>query len=146
MYARSQDLDDDGLARFQLSGMNLRDRSRRERFAVELRVDVVYAAAERTLDSGDSQLARKRRYAVLEFGEFVSDIGREQISTGRDGLAELHEDRSEILQTSAHAHAEVVASRTAWDQPPQPAYRPEQVRRPNELLETVLDQRALNSE
>jgi hypothetical protein len=54
---------------------------------------------------GDRHARRKRRHAVLQQGQFVGDVGRQQVAPGRQHLAELDEDRPEVLQRLAQALA-----------------------------------------
>jgi hypothetical protein len=47
----------------------------------------------------------KRRHAVLQTGQFVGDIERQQVAPGRQDLPELDKDRPQALQRLAQAHA-----------------------------------------
>ena len=47
----------------------------------------------------------KRRHAVLQPGELVGDVGRQEVAPGREHLAELDEDRAEPLEAQAQALA-----------------------------------------
>ena len=46
----------------------------------------------------------KRRHPILQLGEFVGDVFRQQIAAGRQNLAELDEDRTEILERAPQPH------------------------------------------
>ena len=43
----------------------------------------------------------KRRHAVLQLRELVGDVGGQQVAAGREHLAELDEDRPQLLQREA---------------------------------------------
>ena len=47
--------------------------------------------------------ARKRRHAILQLGELVGDIRRQQVAARGDRLAELHENGSELLEREPQA-------------------------------------------
>ncbi len=83
--------------------MHLRDGGRGERRLVEgaehLRERPTVAVLERL--AGDR--ARKRRHAILQLGELVGDIRRQQIAARGDRLAELHENGSELLEREPQA-------------------------------------------
>ena len=48
---------------------------------------------------------RERRHAVLQLGQFVGQVQRQQVAPRRQHLAELDEDRPQPLQRQAQAHA-----------------------------------------
>ena len=50
------------------------------------------------LDGGQRQAAGKGRHAVLQLGEFIGDVHRQQIAPGRQRLAEFDEHRAQFLQ------------------------------------------------
>ena len=81
--------------------MHLRDRRARDRRLVERPEDFIHRLAvqpgERGLDLGE----RKRRHAVLELRELVGDVRRQEIAPGGEHLAELDEDRTELLECQA---------------------------------------------
>ena len=56
-----------------------------------------------TLQRRQDLLGGKGRHAILQLGQFVGDIGGQQIASGRQHLAELHEDRSQVLQRQPQA-------------------------------------------
>jgi hypothetical protein len=103
---RPQDLDDDGLPFAQPRGVDLRDRRRGERTTVELGENLLDGPAEGHCERGGRLVAGERRHLVLELRELGGDIGRQQIGTHRERLAELDEDRPELLEREAQPHAE----------------------------------------
>ena len=72
---RSQHLDHDVAAVGQLRRMHLGDRGRRQRRLVEHFIQCSNRRAERRLDRRTRLRAGKRRYLVLQQGQFVGDIG-----------------------------------------------------------------------
>ena len=86
--------------------MDLRDRRGRERRRVELRENIRDRAAKRALERRDRERAGERRHLVLELRELRGDLRSEQIGPHGQHLAELHEDRAELLEREPEAHAE----------------------------------------
>ena len=100
-----QHLDHDFAAIAQFGGMHLGDRGRGQRLLVEGGEASADGGAERAFD-GDARLAAGERCdLVLQRGQFVGDVGRQQIATGREDLAELDEDRPELGQGQDQARA-----------------------------------------
>ena len=64
-----------------------------------------YVEAERPLDEHTGLRGRERRHAVLQLGQFVGEVRRQQVAPRRQHLAELDEDRPEPLQALAQPHA-----------------------------------------
>ena len=124
--------------------VHLRDRGGRERRAVELREHLLDGPAERRRERGGRLLAGERRHLVLELRELGRDVGRQQIGAHGQRLAELHEDRAELLERLAQAHAERLAPAAEREQPADPRERPEQMRAPDDLVEPVLHEHALD--
>ena len=94
--------------------------------------------------------ARERRHAVLQLGELVGDVGRQQVAPGRQRLAELHEDRAEFLERepdplAARAALPALEPRRGRQVEREPQ-RAEQVRREDELVEPVPHEHALDVE
>ena len=56
------------------------------------------------LDFGQGEMRVEGRHAILQPGQFVGDVGRQQVAPGRQHLAELDEDRSQFLQRQAQPH------------------------------------------
>ena len=88
----------------QYREMHLGYRGRGHRLALEPGEDLVHRFAVSLLQFGDGQVRRKRRHAVLQLRQFVGDIQRQQVTPGRQQLAELDENRSQIFQRLAQAH------------------------------------------
>ncbi len=103
---RAQHLHDDGLPVAQFRGVHLRDRRGRERRRVELREDIRNRAAKRALERRDRERAGERRHLVLELRELGGHLRIEQIGPHGQHLAELHEDRAELLEREPEAHTE----------------------------------------
>ena len=61
--------------------------------------------AEAARDGGARLAAGERRHPVLQLGQFVGDIGRQQVAARGQRLAELHEDRPQFLQRQPQLHA-----------------------------------------
>jgi len=70
-------------------------------------------------------LRRERRYPVLQSGEFICDIGGNQVAPGREYLAEFDEDRPECFERLAQPYRARLVERAPeqrdHDQRPQPA-------------------------
>ena len=107
-HVRTQDLDGDLLAGvrsvLQDGEVDLRDRRRGDRLTLEVREDIVERTTQPALDLADGHIGRERRHAVLQLREFVGDVGGQQVATCRQHLAELHEDRAEVLERAPQAH------------------------------------------
>ncbi len=101
---RSQHLDRDLGAVGQLGKMHLRDRRARHRYAVERPEHLVDGLAVEAHERRDHGVRRERRHPVLQLGELVGDVERNQVATGRKHLPELDEDGPEILEREAQAH------------------------------------------
>ncbi len=91
----------------------------------------------------------KGGHAVLEPRELVGDVGRQQVAPRRDHLAELHEDRSEVLERAPQA----LAARAAPAREPGPGREPEdeaqravEVGRAHVVVEPVAHQHAVDGE
>ena len=86
--------------------VHLRDRGAGDRLASKLAKIASIGPAERALDRARrATVGRERRHAVLQLGELVGDVGRQQVAPGRQHLAELDEDRAEPLERQAQALA-----------------------------------------
>ena len=143
----SQKLDDDLGAVVEGRGMHLCDRRRRVRLDVEACEDLGDGPLVSRFEYRDGLLARKRRDEVLQLREFVCDVARQQVAARRQRLAELDEDRAELLEREPYAHPE---RRRAVDlarrQQEQEAEWPEEMDRVDDVVEAVADQDALNTE
>ncbi|SAJ33735.1 Uncharacterised protein [Enterobacter cloacae] len=93
------------LAALQPRGVDLGHRGRGQRFAFEAGEDLFDLRAQLFLDALDRQLRREGRHLVLQPGQFVGDVVGQQVAAGGENLAELDEDRSEVLQRQAQARA-----------------------------------------
>ncbi len=143
---RPQHLHDDGLAVAQACGVHLSNRRGRERRRVELGEDIRDLAAERPLERLDRDRAGERRHLILELRELRRDLGLEQVRAHGQHLAELHEDRAELLEREPQSHAERLCRLAARQNLAHPRDRAQQVRAPNDLVEPVTHERALDRE
>jgi hypothetical protein len=146
-HTRAQDLDDDFGARLQLRRVNLRYRCGGERLGIEALEDTFDRFAVGFIDDRNGLFRREGRDRVLELGEFVRDVGWQQVTSCRYRLAELDEDRTKFLERQANALAH--RSRPVappWCEVKKEAQRPQQVRFLDDVVQPVLNQHALNRE
>jgi hypothetical protein len=147
VHAGPQDLDDDLLAVAQRRGVHLGDRGRRERRRSKL-ANTSASGPERRLDGRGRDRAVERRDPVLQLRQLIGDVDGQQVAARRQGLAEFHEDRPELLEREPQPLAARDAGaalkpgpRRQIEQEPQ---RPVQMRRAHEIVEAVPNQRALD--
>ena len=69
--------------------MHLADRAGRERLGLDALEHVLPGHAELLLHHRDDLRLGERRHVVLERGELLDELGREQVGPGREDLAEL---------------------------------------------------------
>ena len=100
---RPEHLDNKIPAILQFGAMHLGHRGRGQRFLVKLQKDLVQVTIIGLFNNPARHLARKRRHGVLQAGEFIGDIGRQQVPAGGEDLAELDIDRPEFFQHQTHA-------------------------------------------
>ena len=98
--------------RGQRGRMHLRDRRGGQRRGVEARERDVDRTPERLLDQRARGVAVERRDAILQQREFLGDVGRHEVAARGQDLAELDEDRPELLQRQAQAHAARLRTRS----------------------------------
>ncbi len=90
---------------------------------VEAGKELVDAPPEGLLDQRGGLGGRKRRHAVLQLGQFVGHVQRQQVAPRRQHLAELDEDRAEPFQRQAQAHAaRLIEAAAERDRPRQRAH------------------------
>jgi hypothetical protein len=94
-------LDDDALAGFERRLMHLADRARSERLRVDRGEDILPGNAELLLHHLDDLRLRQRSDVVLERRELDDELGRQEIGTRREDLAQLRERRPELLERVA---------------------------------------------
>ena len=104
------DLDDDVLAGAQPRPVDLGDRRRRERRAVERLEHVLEARPEILLDGPAHVVERLGGDLVAAFLELVDQLRREQALTRRDDLAELDVGRPEVLGGQPQPARDVAAT------------------------------------
>ncbi len=146
-----QHLHGDRLARvlpgFHLRKVNLRDRRTRHRHPLEIVEQHVDRGAERLLDQPDRHRRVERRHLVLQLGQFVRDIDRQQIAPRGQHLAELDEDRPEAFEREPQAHTrrrvELAADRGDTQQQ---THTPVVDAAEHHLIETEADDRKENLE
>ena len=93
--------------------------------------------------------AVERRHAILQLGELVGDVRGQQVAARGQRLAELHEDRAELLERErAGVRARGASPRRTAQvhgrQQEQEAQRPIQVRGAHEFVQAVAHQHALD--
>ncbi len=116
-----QHLDRDRRAVGKLGEMDLRDRSACDRRSVERLEHRVHRLAVEAGERGDHLLGWKRRDAVLQLGKLVGDVGRQEIAARGEHLAELDEDRPQVLAAPAaiaRRAARTCRARTSARAPP----------------------------
>ena len=97
-HPRAEHLDRDLAAVGQLCKVNLGDRRRGHRRRCELGEQFAQRASEIRFDRSNRLLRWKRRHAVLQLGQLIGDVERQQVAAGGQNLAELDEDRTQRLQ------------------------------------------------
>ena len=108
MHAGAQHFDRDfgaallGVQRGEVHLCNGRAGDRAALEGGEQRVD---GFAERALDDGHRDIGVERRNIVLKPGEFVGDVGRQQVAARREHLPELHKYGTEAFQRQAKTFA-----------------------------------------
>ncbi len=85
--------------------MNLRDGRRGQRLETEILKDCFPRLSVSALDDRPRLLAGERRHLILQFGQFQGDVVGQQIAPGGQHLAELDENRPQILQRQPDASA-----------------------------------------
>ncbi len=102
--ARPLDLHHDRLTRQQSSLVGLADRGSGETLPIEVCEDLAHFAAELGLEHRPDALDRLGRHAVLQLGELLAHLGREDVDArGRD-LSELHIDPAGLLENPPETH------------------------------------------
>ena len=96
--ARPQDLHRHLAAVGQRRKMDLRDRGARHRLALERGKHLVHGFAIYPFQNGERLGGRKRGHAVLQGGQFIGYVVRDQVTPRRQHLTELDEDRTQTLQ------------------------------------------------
>ena len=127
-------------------GVDLRHRSGRQRRAFKLPEDLIRRAAECLGEDIQRFGGGERRHLVLKFRKLVGDLQGQQVPPGGHGLAELHEDRSEFLQGNTDSCSKRLGTGPCRPEFAQPAYGPEQVGRPDNVVQPMAHQRALNDQ
>ena len=96
-----QHLDRDRRSVGQLGEVHLRHRRARDRRPVERPEHGVHRLPVQPREFREHLFRRERRHAVLQLGELVGDVLRQQVAPGRQHLPELDEDRPEVLEREA---------------------------------------------
>src|SRR5450755_2906337 len=89
--ARSPNLDDDPLPGAERRRVHLSDRCGGERGAVKALKHVVYLRAKPGPQHLLDLWPRNLRCVVLQAAELVNELGRQQVTTGREDLPEFYE-------------------------------------------------------
>jgi len=101
------------------------------------------------LDDGPGLAHRKRRHPVLQLRKLRGDVVGQQVAAGGKHLAELDEDRAQVLQRLADAFTAtgaVAAEPVPGRQVHEKAQRPEQVDGEHNLVEPVADQHPVDGD
>jgi hypothetical protein len=85
--------------------MHLCDRRGRQWLAVEASENRVDGFSVGGLQYRDGLFRGKRRHGVLQLGQLIGDVRRQQVAARRNRLAELDEYRPEFLEREADALA-----------------------------------------
>src|SRR6266480_1389870 len=91
-------LDRDALAVRKHGVVYLPDRGRRSRLLVELEEGLLDGYAELLRDHAFDVGERDRPHVVLKLLQLEHDVGRNDVGTGREQLAELDEGRAELVE------------------------------------------------
>ena len=113
--ARSLHLDGDDVAVREHRTVDLADRGRGQRLAVEFEEETLDRLAELLADDALDLFVRERAHVVLEPAQLGDDVRRQHVGPHREELAELDEGRAELVEELA----EVLAAlrRRAVDDP-----------------------------
>ena len=77
----------------------------RQRLFLEMSEDLTDRPTECGLHEDSRLITWKRWHFVLQFGQFLGHVVWQQITPGRQDLAEFHVERSEVLQGTPNMHA-----------------------------------------
>ena len=99
--ARALHLDGDAVAVREHRAVDLADRRRRDRLAVELEEEALDRLTEVLADDALDLLVRERAHVVLEPAELGDDVRRQDVGPHREELAELDERRAELVEQLA---------------------------------------------
>ena len=127
-HVRAQHLDRDlpfaPVAVNQYREMHLRDRRAGHGFPIKTGEHRADRAAQGFFNGCSGQVGIKWRHRILQFGQFIGDIQRQQIPPGGENLTELDKNRAQALQSLANAltprRAEVAAPGKTAGKPLQP--------------------------
>ncbi len=149
--ARTNHLDHDFFAAFELRRMHLRYRGRGQRGDVETAEHFADFLAQLFFDQLDRHLRIERRHAVLQQHQLIGDVFRQQVAAGRKNLPELDENRPQILQRQTQARTTVELQRLARQPAPrqQKAHgqkKPGQRQIEQQVIEAVADHDALDAQ
>ena len=113
--ARPLHLDRDDVAVREHCAVDLADRGRGQRLAVELEEEALDRLAELLADDALDLLVRERAHVVLEPAQLGDDVRRQHVGPHREELAELDEGRAELVEELAQVLAAL--RRRALDDP-----------------------------
>ena len=99
--ARPLHLDDDVLAVFERRAVHLPDRPGRERRRLDRLEDVLPRHLQLLFHHVDDLGLGERRDVVLQLGQLVDDVRRDEVRTRREDLTELREGRAELFERGA---------------------------------------------
>jgi hypothetical protein len=84
--------------------VDLRNRGAGDRGAIERLEYLVDRLRVNALERRHHLVRRKRRDLVLQLGQLVGDVSRQEVAPRRQHLSELDEDRAQILQRQTKPH------------------------------------------
>ena len=88
---------------FQYREVHLGNGRTGDGLAVKRDKNIVNLAVEGALDAGNGHLTAKRRHPVLQTGEFVGNVNRQQVAPGGQHLAKFHKNGPQALQRLPNA-------------------------------------------
>ena len=101
-HASTAHFDHHALAGVQQCGMNLRDGGGGERFVLETGKELLNGQAEFFFNRGACHAGGVGRHVGLQLGEFLGQLGAEQISARAEHLTELDKGGAKFRQRHAH--------------------------------------------
>ena len=113
--ARPLHLDGDDVAVREHRAVDLADRGRGDRLAVEFEEEALDRLAELLADDALDLLVRERAHVVLKPAQLGDDVRRQHVGPHREELAELDEGRTELVEELAQVLAAL--RRRALDEP-----------------------------
>ena len=102
--AGPQYLDRDLATVVQAREVDLRNRRAGDRTGFEMSKHLVDRPVVRALERGEHEFGRERRHLVLQLGELIGNVRRQQIPACGQELAEFDENRAQRFQRQPQAY------------------------------------------